>query len=79
MDDEYSMVRPESVELAYEILNEFNEADAEVVIPAMVVVLTELILQICPDRAGANTFAVSIFESVAETLKRCEELGPLSN
>jgi hypothetical protein len=79
MDDEYSMVKPESVDLAYEILNQFQGADAAVVFPALVVIVTELIAQTCTDRAEANVVALGIFESVAESLKHCEDLGPLSN
>jgi hypothetical protein len=79
MDDEYSMVKPESVELAYEILNQFQGADAGVVFPALVVIVTELIAQTCTDRAEANIVALGIFESVAESLKHSEDLGPLAN
>ena len=79
MQDEYSMVKPKSVELAYEILNEFNGRDAEVVFPALVVILTELIAQTCVDRVEATGVALGIFDSVVESLKHSEELGPLSN
>lgn len=79
MQDDYSMVKPESVELAYEILNEFNGKDAVVVFPALVVIVTELIAQTCTDRAEAKLAAFGIFDSVVESLKHSEELGPLSN
>jgi hypothetical protein len=80
MDDEFFMVKPESVELAYEILNQFEGAKVDIVIEALVVILTELILQICPnDRTEATAIAISICASVAENFKRTESLGPLAN
>jgi hypothetical protein len=80
MDDEFFVVNQKSVELAYEILNEFKGAKVDIVIEALVVILTELILQICPnDRTEATAIAISICASVAENLKRTESLGPLAN
>jgi hypothetical protein len=79
MDDEFSRVSPESIRLADEVLGRFDGEQADIAMPSLVVILTELISQVCSDRAEALTMVSGICDSVVESLKRCEELGPLSN
>ena len=79
MESEFTAVGAESVDLAHDILCEFNGSDAGIVIPAIVVVLTELIGQLSSDQEEAKILANAILESVCESLKGFDELGYSSN
>ena len=79
MKNEFLEIKPESIDLAYEILSEFGGEHAAVAISALVVVLTELTSQVCEDQEEARALVLSICDSVIENLKHREEIVRTSN
>ena len=79
MQDEFMRVVDDAVEIAGEALEAFDGVESLVVLPALVVLMTEVVMQVVDGQEEAQRLLASLSESVLANLAQAEKDGSASH